>query len=139
MYKLGKKSKANLVGVYPPLAAVVMEAIKISKSDFTVFEGVRSSKRQLALYRRGRSQTLKSYHLNGLAVDLVPWIRGKAAWDGEEARRAFKDIKEAMEISAKKLGYDFIERPISWDLPHWQCTGMREEYDIRKLMASIPF
>lgn len=134
MFCFGKKSLGNLIGVYPPLAAVAMEAIKISKTDFSVFEGVRTIKRQRMLVRSGRSRTLRSYHLNGLALDLVPFIDGKLTWSNI---KAFKEIERAINEASKKLGYDFIHRPFSWDLAHWQCSGKKEEYDIRNLTNKV--
>jgi peptidoglycan L-alanyl-D-glutamate endopeptidase CwlK len=57
--------------------------------DFTVFEGIRTPARQANLVRLGYSQTTRSYHLPtdvgdvrlAHAVDLVPWIGGRAVWD----------------------------------------------------------
>jgi len=129
-YKLGKKSKKSLIGVYPPLATVVMRAIEITNVDFMVFEGVRNSQRQQYLYDTGKSRTLKSYHLWGLAVDLVPYVNGKLSWADTEA---FDEIDRAMNQAIKELGFDYIDRPFNWDRAHWQCTGKKDEYDIRRI------
>jgi len=131
-YKLGKRSLRNLVGVHPQLAFAVHEAIKITDVDFGVLEGVRSMKRQRKLVKQGRSKTYRSYHLYGLAVDLVPYIDGNYRWDSEDA---FRKINKAMKKVIKKYnlnidnGYDLW----GWDRPHWQMTGMRSYYDIRKI------
>jgi peptidoglycan L-alanyl-D-glutamate endopeptidase CwlK len=131
-YKLGKRSLRNLVGVHPELAFAVHEALKISEVDFGVTEGVRSMARQRKLVKQGRSKTLKSYHLNGLAVDLVPYIDGNYRWDSNSA---FKEINRAMKVIIEKHGLD-IQNGFdmwSWDKPHWQMTGYRSKYDIRKI------
>lgn len=134
-FKLGKRSLRRLVGVHPELAFAVHEAIKISDVDFGVTEGVRSMSRQRKLVRQGRSKTLKSYHLNGLAVDLVPYIDGNYRWDSNEA---FDSIAKAMNEVIKK--YDLnIQNGFAlwgWDRPHWQMTGWRSKYDIRKIDPS---
>lgn len=135
MYKLGKRSLGNLVGVHPQLAWAVTEAIKITKQDFTVLEGVRTSKRQRELYNTGKSKTLRSYHLNGLAVDLVPFVNGKLTWEDEY----FVEIHAAMDRIIKKYslpienGFDLW----GWDKPHYQMTGMRAEYDVRRLRPKL--
>lgn len=130
MFKLGKKSMGNLVGVYPPLAVVVMEAIKNTKTDFAVFEGVRTIQRQRYLFKIGRSRTLRSYHLYGLAVDLVPYIDGKLTW---ESKKGFEDIEDAMNKAIEKYNFSYIHSPFKWDLAHWQCSGKKREYDFRSL------
>ncbi len=86
-YSLGKGSLKNIEGVHPDLAAVVHYAIRITEQDFTVTDGVRTIDEQAENVRTGVSQTMKSKHLIqkgsgfGHAVDLVPWINGKARWE----------------------------------------------------------
>ena len=131
MYKLGKRSLKNLVGIHPELAFAVTEAIKITKQDFSVVEGVRSMQRQKQLVAQGSSKTYKSYHLNGLAVDLVPYVDGKLSWED----KYFPAIHEAMTSVIKKYGLN-IDNGFDlwgWDKPHWQMTGKKKEYDIRKI------
>ena len=135
MYKLGKRSMGNLVGVHPELAYAVIEAIKITKQDFTVFEGVRTYQRQRVLYDRGDSKTLRSYHLNGLAVDLVPYVNGKITWELEyfpEIQAAMKKVIEDNSFSIDN-GFDLW----GWDQPHYQMTGKKAEYDIRRLRPKL--
>jgi len=122
----------RLVGVHPLLAFAVIEAIKISEVDFGVVEGVRTLERQKWLKENGYSKTLNSYHLYGLAVDLVPYVDGNYRWDKIEH---FEEIAKAMHTVIKKYnlpiqnGFDLW----GWDRPHWQMTGWRRHYDIRKL------
>ena len=131
MYKLSKRSLRELIGVHPELAFAVMEAIKITKQDFMVFDGVRTSKEQRKLIDRGVSKSKNSYHLYGLAVDLVAYVDGKATWE----EKYYKEIEKAMDkVIAKyslniEWGYDMWK----WDLAHWQLTGYRNKYDIRKI------
>jgi len=133
MFKLGNASKRKLVGVHPALAFCVTEAIKRTTQDFTVFEGVRTLKKQKEYVKRGVSWTLKSRHLSGNAVDLVVWKNGRPTWDGCESE--YKAIEVAMkEVIAE---YDL---PINWgfdlwgkDTPHWQMK--KNSYDIRRFMS----
>lgn len=81
MFKFSDKSLINLEGVHPFLVDLCHAAIKISNVDFMVFEGVRTIERQKQLQQRGVTRTLNSRHLTGHAVDLVPYIAGRATWD----------------------------------------------------------
>ncbi|MDD3452580.1 M15 family metallopeptidase [Sulfurimonas sp.] len=138
---LGKQSLRELVGVHPYLAFAVMEAIKISKQDFMVLDGLRTQKEQEKLVARGVSKTNNSYHLYGLAVDLVAYVDGKPSWE----EKYYTAIAEAMQSVIKRhnlpieWGYD----KWGWDLPHWQIThdpvsgaDMRKLYDARGFIGT---
>jgi peptidoglycan L-alanyl-D-glutamate endopeptidase CwlK len=129
--KLSNRSKSQLIGVHPELAFAVTEAIKITKQDFLVFEGVRTSERQQELFDKGMSKTLDSYHLYGLAVDLVAYANGGASWD----EQYYPAIIEAMnEVKAKhNLNFENGFEMWGWDYPHFQLTGYKSQYDIRTL------
>ena len=103
-FKLGKTSLARLQGVDETLVNVVKRAIEISEVDFTVLEGVRTLERQRELYAQGRTApgkivtwTMKSRHIEGKAVDLVPY---PLDWSDLEK---FNKIKDAMFQAAKEL------------------------------------
>lgn len=118
-FKLGARSLTRLRGVHPDLVKVVTRAIEISTLDFTVLEGVRSLERQQALVEAGASQTLKSRHLTGHAVDLGAWVDGQVDWSWPLYAR----IAGAMKMAAKEVNV-----PIEWggdwitfkDGPHFQ-------------------
>ena len=122
-YKLGLRSRQNLSGVHADLVAVVEMALSISQVDFTVIEGIRSLDRQKQLLAAGKSTTLKSRHLTGHAVDMVPW-----PVDWEDLER-FEQMAEAMKTAAESL-----EIPIVWggdwktfyDAPHFELD--RKKY-----------
>jgi peptidoglycan L-alanyl-D-glutamate endopeptidase CwlK len=89
-FVLGTRSRAELQGVHPDLVAVVFRAIELTTQDFTVFDGFRTAEDQAELFRAGASQRdgtrRKSQHQkqksgHGEAVDLVPWINGRARWE----------------------------------------------------------
>lgn len=129
-FKLGKRSLSRLEGVDERLVAVVKYAIGISKVDFTVLEGLRSVERQRELVQKGNSQTMKSKHIEGLAVDLgaydsVTGIR----W--EEA--AYFPIADAMQQAAKVCdvalcwgaAWAVPDNPYPYDCRMWQ-TNMED-------------
>lgn len=80
-FLLGSRSVQELVGVHKSLVAVVEHAIQITEQDFAVHDGIRTEDEQRELLRRGASKTMKSRHLIGEAVDLVPYINGKLRWE----------------------------------------------------------
>lgn len=107
-YKLGTHSRRELKGVHADLVAVVKHAIKITGQDFTVHDGLRTIEEQREYVRRGVSRTMRSKHLEGLAVDLVPYINGKLRWELD----ACYDIALAVRTAAEELGV-----PIRWGGP----------------------
>lgn len=119
MYKLSKRSLRNLKGVHPDLVQVVKEAIRITRQDFTVIEGLRSIERQRELVNKGMSKTMNSRHLTGHAVDIIPypipgdWSRyTKEHWD---------DVYNSMKIAAQSLGVKLnYGYEWGWDKPHYQ-------------------
>lgn len=118
-YNLSKKSRDRLAGVHPDLVKVVERAIEITEIDFAVLEGVRSKTRQEQLVKAGASQTMRSRHLTGHAVDLGAYVAGSVRWDWPLYHKLAVAVKQA----ATEL-----QIPIEWggdwttfkDGPHWQ-------------------
>jgi len=121
-YKLGQRSLERLEGVDERMVAVVKLAISISSADFTVLEGLRSIERQRELVAKGRSQTMKSKHLDGLAVDL-------GAYDSVTGIRweesAYFPIADAMQEAAKQVGVG-----LCWGAA-WAVEGHKYPFDCR--------
>ena len=118
MFKLSQKSLDRLSGVHPELVAVVKRAIEITEVDFAVLEGVRSKARQEQLIKAGASQTMRSRHLTGHAVDLGAYVGGSVRWDWP----LYDKIALAMKAAALELQVA-IEWGGDWkmkDGPHWQ-------------------
>ena len=118
-YVLGARSLKRLEGVHPDLVKVVKRAIKITETDFTVLEGVRTLAKQREYVAAGASKTMNSRHLTGHAVDLGALVNGKVRWDWPLYHRIAKAMKQA----AKDVGV-----PIVWggdwrsfkDGPHFE-------------------
>lgn len=118
-YNLSKKSRDRLAGVHPDLVKVVERAIEITEIDFAVLEGVRSKTRQEQLVKAGASQTMRSRHLTGHAVDLGAYVAGSVRWDWPLYHKLAVAVKQA----ATELQIQ-IEWGGDWttfkDGPHWQ-------------------
>ena len=112
VYQLGTTSLKRLEGVHPDLIAVTKLALSISKQDFMVVEGVRSLAQQQKYVSKGVSKTLRSRHLTGHAVDVVPWVSGAALWN-DEAK--FTVIAESFLQAAKLLNIEILWGR-SWNL-----------------------
>lgn len=124
------------------LAFAVTEAIKITDQDFMVFDGLRTQREQNKMVRAGVSKTNNSYHLYGLAVDLVAYVEGKPSWDVKH----YAEIEKAMKMVIKKyeLPIEWGVDKWGWDSPHWQFTrdketkvDMRKLYDVRKFASHL--
>ncbi len=117
-FALGAKSLARLEGVHPDLVRVVKRAIEITPVDFTVTEGLRTVERQRALVAAGASQTMKSRHITGHAVDLAALVMGEVRWDWP----LYAKLAGAMKAAAKEVGVQ-LEWGGDWkmkDRPHFQ-------------------
>ena len=118
-FSLSTKSKSRLIGVHPRLTDIVRLAITITPIDFAVLEGVRSIERQKELVKAGASQTMRSRHLTGHAVDLGAIVDGQVRWDWPLYGR----IAAAFRQAAKELRV-----PLTWggdwpklrDGPHFE-------------------
>ncbi|WP_420869169.1 DUF3597 family protein [Cytobacillus horneckiae] len=82
--------------------------------DILIYETIRTEAKQRENVNKGASQTMKSYHLKGQALDFVPVnSKGETLWNGYEAADVKKAIKEA-----KRLGFEwggdwksFVDKP----------------------------
>ena len=121
MFKLSNKSLDRLKGVNPDLVKVVKRAIELTEVDFSVGEGLRTIERQKELVAKGASQTMKSRHLTGHAVDLYAIVDGTVSWEW----KYYSKISESVMKAAKELGVD-VEWGGNWktikDGPHFQLT-----------------
>lgn len=139
-YNLSQKSLNELQGVDPRLVAVVKRAIQLTTVDFGVTEGLRSVATQKKYVAAGKSQTMKSKHIDGKAVDLVAYVDGKVSWE----LNLYDNIADAMAKAAKELGL-----PIKWgaawnvlDITKWNGTmeaAMNHYVDTRRKEGKRPF
>jgi peptidoglycan L-alanyl-D-glutamate endopeptidase CwlK len=111
-----ERSKQHLAEIHIELYEVVFLARLLSEVPFEITDGVRTIEEQRHYYETGKSKTMKSKHLTGHAVDVVPI---PVTWEPE----AFLPIAEAMFKAA-----DMLDTPIVWggnwrtfkDYPHFE-------------------
>jgi peptidoglycan L-alanyl-D-glutamate endopeptidase CwlK len=139
-YKLSTKSQERLIGVEPELKEVVYEAIKVTKIDFGVIEGLRTEEKQKQLVESGASQTMKSKHLEGRAVDLMAYIGGRGSWE----LNVYDEIADAMKEAAVKVDVA-VRWGAAWtvtDIREWEGTmedAMNSYIDTRRSEGRRPF
>lgn len=135
MFKFSQRSLNNLDSVHPDIRKVFEEVIRRSPIDFIVIEGRRTMERQKELVAKGKSWTFNSYHLFGLAIDIVPYVDGAISWK----LKHYTPIIAIVEEVAAEMGIDIRSGQVMWgkDAPHFQLHTIdgepsREVYDVRK-------
>jgi peptidoglycan L-alanyl-D-glutamate endopeptidase CwlK len=139
-FKLSQRSLDRLEGVDERLVAVVKQAISTTKIDFGVIQGMRTLEMQKELVAKGASQTMKSKHLTGHAVDLMAYISGRGSWE----LNLYDDIADAMKEAGDTLGVR-LRWGAAWhinDLRKWDGTmedAMNSYIDLRRSQGRRPF
>ena len=139
-FKLSQRSLDRLEGVDERLVAVVKQAITTTKIDFGVIQGMRTLEMQKELVAKGASQTMKSKHLTGHAVDLMAYVGGKGSWQ----LNVYDDLADAMKEAGDTLGVR-LRWGAAWhinDLRKWEYTmesAMNSYIDLRRSQGRRPF
>jgi len=139
-FKLSERSIRKLEGVEKDLVDVVLEAIKLTKVDFGVTYGLRTLEEQKELFESGRSQTMKSKHLEGRAVDLVAYFGSNVSWE----LNVYDDICDAMAEAARRHSVA-IKWGAAWsegDIRLYQGSAedaMNAYIDLRRSEGRRPF
>jgi len=139
-FKLSKRSLARLEGVDERMVRVVKTAISFSNVDFGVIQGLRTIEEQRELVAKGASQTMKSKHLDGLAVDLMAYVGSRGSWE----LSLYDDIADAMKLAAIEEGVS-VRWGAAWqidDIREWDGTmqdAMDAYIDLRRSQGRRPF
>jgi len=151
-FKLSQRSLDRMQGVDERMVSVVKFAITATKTDFGVIQGLRTLEMQKALVAKGASQTMKSKHLDGLAVDLMAYIEGRGSWelnlydDLADAMKegVYDDLADAMKEGANAAGVA-VRWGAAWHVPDirkWEGTmedAMNAYVDRRREQGRRPF
>jgi len=140
MFKLSSRSLKKLEGVNPQLVSAVKRAIELTTIDFAVTEGLRSAARQKQLVAKGASQTLKSKHITGDAIDLVAMLGSRISWElslYDELADAMKKAAIELDVSIRWGGAWHID-----DICEWKGSmedAMNAYVDLRRSQGKRPF
>lgn len=124
MFKFSQRSEDNLSGVNADLQRLARVALSLSSVDFGITEGLRTKERQRELVGEGKSQTMKSRHLTGHAIDVYayPTETPSGSWDW----KYYEQIAKAFRLASQQTGI-----PVEWggewktlkDGPHFQLPS----------------
>ena len=95
---------------------------------------------QEKLVAAGKSQTMKSKHLDGNAVDLMAYIGGRGSWE----LNVYDDLADAMKEGANAVGCK-VRWGAAWhidDIGSWDGTmeeAMNSYIDLRRSQGRRPF
>lgn len=140
MFELSQRSLSRLEGVDERLVKIVCRAIKITDIDFGVTQGLRTLEEQKELVDKGASQTMKSKHIDGLAVDLVAYIGPRISWE----LNVYDNIADAIKQAATEEGVA-VRWGAAWNIPdirEWEGTmeeAMNHYIDTRRAEGRRPF
>jgi len=141
-FKLSDRSLGRLEGVDDRLVAVAKYAIGITNVDFGIphLGGLRTMDQQRELFEKKASQTMKSKHLEGIAIDTVAYIGPRVSWE----LSLYDDIADAMKEAANDIGVK-LRWGAAW---HIDSIGeykgsmedaMNEYIDLRRSQGRRPF
>lgn len=119
-FKFSQRSLSNLQGVDQELVDIAHKALSLSSIDFGVIQGLRTEEEQRALVAKGASQTMKSKHLLGLAIDVMAYVGPRASWE----LRLYDDIADAFK-KASVMNSTKIRWGGAWHIPNiaeWDGT-----------------
>jgi len=125
MYEFGATSKGRLATCHADLQLIMNEAIKVSRVDFGIAEGYRSLGKQMQYFKEGKSKidgvSVKGKHnvTPSLAVDIYPFVNGKALWDNEHLSYLSGIIDS---VAQSLLGKGQIRHQVRWG-GNWDMDG----------------
>jgi len=139
-FQLSSRSLTKLEGVQDELHLVVSKAISITSIDFGVICGIRTKDEQRELVNKGASQTMKSRHITGEAVDLMAYLGSRGSWE----LNLYDNIADAMKEAAIESDVS-IKWGAAWNVPDIRdWSGSMEEamnyyIDERRSQGRRPF
>jgi peptidoglycan L-alanyl-D-glutamate endopeptidase CwlK len=134
---LTASDRLKLTGVHPDLVRVIEQAARITTIPFKITEGLRDIEQQKKNIAKGVSWTLRSRHLTGHAVDLVPMLDvdgdGKVSSAEQYSWPVYYKLAPIIKKAAAEVGV-----PVEWggdwsknkDGPHWQLPW--KQYPVSK-------
>ena len=141
-FKLSNRSLERLEGVDERMVGVDKYTIRITKLDFGIpyLGGLRTMDQQRELFEKGASQTMKSKHLEGIAIDTVAYVGARVSWE----LNLYDDIADAMKEAAEAVGVK-IRWGAAWhidsigDYEGSMEDAMNEYIDLRRSQGKRPF
>lgn len=95
------RNKANLDKLAPntKIAAFKLYDFAVTNNiEILIYETIRTEEQQRQHVANGKSQTMKSYHLVGQALDFVPTSGSATLWDGYGSENIKKFVNHAISL-----------------------------------------
>ena len=122
--QLTQRDLIRLRGVNPDLVRVVKRCAEISSINFFVIQGLRTLAEQKKHVALGKSQTMRSRHLTGHAVDLGILKPDKTAdWAWDSFVKLNRDMMKAATLEDVPLEWGGAWKTIK-DGDHWQLPWL---------------
>lgn len=112
MFSFGASSKAELKGLHPDLITLCYEALKVSRVDFRILQGMRTREEQIEAFETGHSKIdprigKVGRHQVGCAIDFMVFVDGKFTFNNVNAyaqvRAAFRTASKSLKIPIRTL------------------------------------
>lgn len=125
-FQLSARDITRLRGVHPDLVKVLKRAAELFPQGFHVVQGIRTVAEQKQNMAKGASQTMRSRHLTGHAVDICAHdASGKGVLEGPAVPALYASLNKVMKQAAVELNI-----PITWggswktlkDYGHWELS-----------------
>lgn len=122
-----KVSLERRKGVHPELLRVADAVLQKAPWPLRITEGLRSLERQKQLLAAKATKTLRSRHLTGHAIDVVPYIDldrdGKIETEELYNKRLYEILIPIAKDVAGDLGVHItFGHDWGWDSPHWELN-----------------
>lgn len=118
-------SLRNLKDIHPDLRKFADAVLAKATWKLRVTEGRRTIARQKQLVAQKFSKTMKSRHITGHAIDVVPYVDfdrdGKIETSELYRKEAFMQLIPIAKAVSKELGIPIVfGYDWGWDMPHWE-------------------
>lgn len=93
-----KRSLHNLEGVHEDLYKVCKKAQEYCERagvDYIITDGCRTLEEQVEFVKQGKSRTMHSRHLGGMAIDYVALVAGRVTYDADYMAAVAECFKRA--------------------------------------------
>jgi hypothetical protein len=130
MFKFGDRSKWLLKDIRVELRVLAEKVIEMSPIDFAITAGLRTREEQQKLYNVGKSNVLDSKHLDGRALDFVPWHSAMAHYEDLGSCSFIAGLFMAMAQESLRLK---IRTGVLWDSDLVSTNQFLDSYHIELL------
>ncbi len=134
----GNGSKSKLAGVKSIMVDLCLKALRESKYDFSITDGLRTAQQQNEIFKNKHSDCdgyqVLSIHQSGLAVDILPYVKDEDGvlincydYENIQVKVIYQEVHRAFLRSARKMGLN-LELGITYnfgdehDYPHIQIN-----------------